>query len=76
MTVTQMKGTIKATKEFLNSSISTKKGIKNAKQRAIKTLQTRFSTDVSEISYEEAEALMEFFEDREVNRITNFIPRL
>lgn len=75
MTVTQMKATIKATKEFLNS-ISTKRGIKKAKQKAIKTLKTRFSTDVSDISYEEAEALTNFFDDKEVNEITNFIPRL
>lgn len=75
MTVTQMKASIKATKEFLNSSISTKRGIKKAKQKAIKTLKTRFSTDVSDISYEEAEALTNFFDDKEVNGITNFIPR-
>lgn len=75
MTVTQMKATIKATKEFLNS-ISTKRGIKKAKQKAIKTLKTRFSTDVSDISYEEAEALTNFFDDKEVNGITNFIPRV
>ena len=74
MTVTQMKATIKATKEFLNS-ISTKRGIKKSKQKAIKTLKTRFSTDVSDISYEEAEALTNFFDDKEVNGITNFIPR-
>ena len=74
MTVTQMKATIKATKEFLNSSISTKRGVKKAKQKAIKTLKTRFSTDVSDISYEEAEALTSFFEDKEVNSVTNFIP--
>ena len=74
MTVTQMKATIKATKEFLNS-ISTRRGIKKAKQKAIKTLKTRFSTDVSDISYEEAEALVNFFDDKEVNGITNFIPR-
>lgn len=75
MTVIQMKATIKATKEFLNSSISTKRGIKKSKQKAIKTLKTRFSTDVSDISYEEAEALTNFFDDKEVNGITNFIPR-
>lgn len=73
MTVTQMQATIKFTKEFLNSSISTKSGIKKAKQKAIKTLKTRFSTDVSEISYEEAEVLTHFFEDKEVNGITNYI---
>lgn len=76
MTVTQMKATIKATKEFLKSSISTKRGVKKAKQKAIKTLKTRFSTDVSDISYEEAEVLTSFFEDKEVNDVTNFIPRL
>lgn len=76
MTVTQMKATIKATKEFLNSSISTKRGVKKAKQKAIKTLKTRFSTDVSDISYEEAEVLTSFFEDKEVNDVTNFIPRI
>nr|DAM70829.1 MAG TPA: hypothetical protein [Caudoviricetes sp.] len=76
MTVIQMKATIKATKEFLNSSISTKRGIKKAKQKAIKTLKKRFSTDVSDISYAEAEALTNFFEDRDVNKSTNFIPRV
>lgn len=74
MTVTQMKATIKATKEFLNSSISTRRGIKKAKQKAIQTLKIRFSTDVSDITYKEAEALTMFFEDFEVNKITNFIP--
>jgi hypothetical protein len=75
MSSTQMKATIKATKEFLNNtSITTKRGIKKAKQKAIKTLKIRFSTDVSEISYQEAEALTMFFEDKEVNGITNFIP--
>ena len=76
MTVTQMKATIKATKEFLNSSISTKRGVKKAKQKAIKTLKKRFSTNVSDITYAEAEALTNFFEDRDVNKSTNFIPRI
>ena len=62
MTLIQMRATIKATKEFLNSSISTQRGVKKAKIKAIKTLKTRFSTDVSDISYEEAEALTKFFE--------------
>ena len=76
MTVTQMKATIKATREFLNSSISTRRGIKKAKQKAISTLKIRFSSDVSDITYEEAEALINFFDDKEVNGITNFIPRI
>ena len=74
MTLIQMRATIKATKEFLNSSISTQRGVKRAKIKAIKTLKTRFSTDVSDITYEEAESLTNFFEDNEVNGITNFIP--
>lgn len=74
MSLTQMRATIKATKEFLNSSISTQRGVKKAKIKAIKTLKTRFSTEVSDISYEEAESLTNFFEDNEVNGITNFIP--
>ena len=73
MTVTQMQATIKFTKGFLNSSISTKRGIKKAKQKAIKTLKTRFSTDVSEITYEESEALYNLFEDKEVNSVTNYL---
>lgn len=73
MTVTQMQATIKFTKEFLNSSISTKRGIKKAKQKAITTLKTRFSTDVSEITYEETEALYNLFEDKEVNSVTNYL---
>lgn len=76
MTVTQMKATIKATREFLNSSISTRRGIKKAKQKAISTLKIRFSSDVSDITYEEAEALTNFFDDKELNGIINFIPRL
>lgn len=76
MTVTQMKATIKATREFLNSSISTRRGIKKAKQKAISTLKIRFSSDVSDITYEEAEALTNFFDDKELNGITNFIPRV
>ena len=76
MTDIRMRATIKATKEFLNSSISTKRGIKKAKQKAIKTLKTRFSTDISDISYAEAEALTNFFDDREVNSVTKFIPRI
>lgn len=74
MTLIQMKATIKATKSFLNNKTSTKKGIKEAKKKAIQTLKIRFSTVVNDITYKEAEALTSFFEDEEVNRITNFIP--
>ena len=49
MTVTQMKATIKATKEFLNSSISTKRGIKKAKQKAIINYENSVRKLVKEI---------------------------
>lgn len=74
MDVTQMKATIKATKEFISNPTSRVKGVRQAKAKAIETLKTRFSSDVSEITYEEAEALTLFFEDSDVNKITNFIP--
>lgn len=76
MSVEQMRGTIKATKEFLNNQLSTRRGIKKSKAKAIKTLKTRFSNEVSDVTDEEAEALTYFFEDKEVNVITNYIPRL
>lgn len=76
MSVEQMRGTIKATKEFLNNQLSTRRGIKKSKAKAIQTLKTRFSNEVSDLTDEEAEALTYFFEDKEVNAITNYIPRL
>ncbi len=75
MTATQMRATIKFTKQFLNSSVSTKAGIKKAKKKAIETLQRQYGSMTKDISYKEAEALYNFFEDKEVNKITNFIPR-
>lgn len=73
MTIPQMKATIKATKDFLKNKTSTRRGIKQAKKKAIETLKTRFSTDVSDITIEEAEALTNLFDDKDVNSITNYI---
>ena len=73
MTATQMRATIKFTKQFLNSSVSTKTGIKKAKKKAIETLQRQYGSMTKDISYKEAEALYNFFDDKEVNKITNFI---
>ena len=74
MTETQMIAAIQATNEFLNSIISTKTGIKKTRKKAIETVRKKFSEDVSEITYKEAEALVNFFYDDECNDITNFIP--
>lgn len=61
MTVSQLKATIKATNQFLQSPTSTTRGIKKSKKKAIETLRTRYSTDVSDITFEEAESLVNFF---------------
>lgn len=78
MTTAQMEATIKATKEFLNKPTSTRRGIKKARKTGIETLKTRYGGKESSknMTTEEAEALYNLFEDSEVNKITNFIPRL
>ena len=76
MTMEQMKATLKATKEFLKSPISTKRGIKKAKQSAIETLQQQYGSDIKDLTTDEAESLYSFFEDDEVNDVTNYIPRV
>ena len=43
------------------------------KKRAIDTIKTSLGTDVSDITTEEATAIYYIFEDKEVNKITNFI---
>lgn len=73
MTEIQMKATIKATNQFLNSKLSTRTGIKKAKKKAIETLRVRFSTDVKELTAQEAEVLYNIFTDKDVNQITNFV---
>lgn len=73
MTEIQMKATIKATNQFLNSKLSTRTGIKKAKKKAIETLRVRFSTDVKELTTQEAEVLYNIFTDKDVNQITNFV---
>lgn len=74
MSEIQMKATIKATNQFIHSKLSTKSGIKKAKKKAIETLRVRFSTDVKELTTQEAEVLYNIFTDKDVNQITNFVP--
>ena len=75
MTEAQMKATIKAIQRFLDKPTSTRRGIKKARKKATDTIRRQFSSDINELTESEAEALTDFFEDREVNGITNFIPR-
>lgn len=74
MTATQMMATIKEVQKFLSKPTSTRVGVRKAKEKSAKALQRIFSSDTSKLTYEEAEALEHFFEDDEVNGITNYIP--
>lgn len=75
MTPTQYMAAIRATEQFLSNKLTTKRGIKKAKIKAIKTLQARYGSAIEggELSYAEVETLANFFEDKEVNAITNYI---
>lgn len=74
MSEIQMRATIAAVNDFLKNKTSTRTGIKKAKKKAIETIQRKFSTEIKEITYDEAEVLSNFFDDDDVNDITNFIP--
>lgn len=75
MTAEQMKATIKATKDYLKNPMSTRRGIKKARSKAIETIKDRYNVDVVEgaMSEDELDSLANFFEDDEVNDITNYI---
>lgn len=72
MTLAQMKATIKATNEFLNSQISTKRGITKTKKKVAEKIKTQYGID-EDLNEEEYEALENFFYDNEVNSITNYL---
>ena len=74
MSEAQMIATLKATNNFLNSTISTKTGIKNAKKKAVETLKTKFGSETNTVTDTEALSLYDFFSDDDVNDITNYIP--
>lgn len=77
MTETQLRATIKEVTKFLHKPTSKIRGIKKARQKGIETLRKRYGAKATAgaITNEEAEALYNIFEDSEVNKITNFIPR-
>lgn len=74
MTTTQMKATIKATQQFLNSKTSTKRGIKQVKKTTIKQLAKSLGTDDEDLTNEEAEALYDMLSDDYVTDILKYIP--
>lgn len=69
-----MNAIIKELEKFKTSKRTTKRGLKEIRKKVAETIRREFSTEEAEISFEEAENLAYFFEDKEVNKITNFIP--
>ena len=74
MTITQMKSTIKATQQFLNSKTSTKRGIKQVRKTTIKNLAKSLGTEEEDLTDEEAEALYDMLSDDFVTDILKYIP--
>lgn len=48
MTLEQLKATIKATKDYLKNPMSTKRGMKKARKKAINTIKERYDIDIDE----------------------------
>lgn len=73
MSITQLRATIKATKQFLAMESSTISGIRNIRQRQIEGIRRQLSNDdINNITYEEAESLYDLFEDTD---FTFFVPK-
>lgn len=63
MSITELRSVTKATKQFLNSQTSTKRGIKQVRKKQIESLRISLSTDEKEFTFEEAETFYRLFED-------------
>lgn len=63
MSITELRAVIKATKQFLNSQTSTKRGIEQVRKKQIESLRISLSTDEKEFTFEEAETFYRLFED-------------
>lgn len=74
MTITQMKATIKATQQFLNSKTSTKRGIKQVRKTTIKNLAKSLGTEEEDLTNDEAETLYNMLSDDYVSDILKYIP--
>ena len=74
MTITQMKATIKATQQFLNSKTSRVKGVKQVRKTVIKSIAESLGTEEENLSNEEAEALYDMLSDDYVTDILRYIP--
>lgn len=74
MTITQMKATIKATQQFLNSKTSRVGGVKQVRKTVIKSIAESLGTEEENLSNEEAEALYDMLSDDYVTDILRYIP--
>lgn len=63
MSITELRAVTKATKQFLNSKTSTKRGIQQVRKKQIESLRISLSTDEKEFTFEEAETFYRLFED-------------
>lgn len=63
MSITELRAVTKATKQFLNSQTSTKRGIEQVRKKQIESLRISLSTDEKEFTFEEAETFYRLFED-------------
>lgn len=74
MTITQMRATIKAVNQFLNSKTSTRRGIKQVRKTTIKSLAKSLGTEEEDLTNDEAETLFDMLSDDYVTDILQFIP--
>ena len=70
---TQLIAINKAINQFLSSSTSTKKGIKDVREKTIESLRATLSKDVEEMSYEDAEQFYEMFGNNDFQVIADKI---
>lgn len=72
MNITELRAVTKATKQFLESQTSTKRGIKEVRKKQIEGIRRTMSFDDKVFSYEQAEALYRLFDDTDY---TFFVPK-
>lgn len=68
MSVPQMRATINATKQFLNSKTSTVEGIKETREAVKNSMSTS-----ADISYSTAEIIQRIWEDKSITKIPKYI---
>lgn len=72
MSITQLRATIKATNQFLNSATSTKRGINRVRKTTIKSIAQSLSID-REVTVQEAETLYDMFVDNEFTDLLQYM---